>query len=81
MFLDGELAAKRGWGHSSVEQGVSFAERSSCKKLAIAHHAPNRTDLQLKELENNLPSDHMFCGRKNGNGRVTMVRGRYSGRN
>ncbi len=60
MFLDGELAAKRGWGHSSVEQGVSFAERSSCKKLAIAHHAPNRTDLQLKELENNLPSDHMF---------------------
>ena len=60
MFLDGELVSKKGWGHSSVEQGVSFAERSLCKKIAIAHHAPNRTDEQLKELENNLPSDNMF---------------------
>ena len=60
MFLDSELAAKKGWGHSSVEQGVLFAEKSLCKKIAIAHHAPNRTDEQLKELENNLPSDSMF---------------------
>ena len=60
MFLNSELQSKRGWGHSSVEQGVAFAEKSKCKKIAIAHHAPNRTDEQLKELENNLPSDHMF---------------------
>lgn len=60
MFLDNELISKKGWGHSSVEQGVSFAEKSLCKKIAIAHHAPNRTDEQLKELENNLPSDSMF---------------------
>ncbi len=60
MFLNNELEAKRGWGHSSVEQGIEFAEKSKCKKIAIAHHAPNRTDVQLKELENNLPSDHMF---------------------
>jgi hypothetical protein len=39
---------------------VTFAEDSKCKKIAIAHHAPNRTDEQLKELENKLPSDHMF---------------------
>ena len=60
MFLDSELVAKKGWGHSSIEQGVSLAEKSECKKIAIAHHAPNRTDEQLKELENNLPSDAMF---------------------
>jgi phosphoribosyl 1,2-cyclic phosphodiesterase len=60
MFLDSELVSKKGWGHSSVEQGVTFAENSKCKKIAIAHHAPNRTDEQLKELENKLPSDHMF---------------------
>ena len=60
MFLETELVSKKGWGHSSVEQGVSFAEKSCCKKIAIAHHAPNRTDEQLKELENNLPSDSMF---------------------
>ena len=60
MFLNSELVAKKGWGHSSVEQGVSFAEKSECKKIAIAHHAPSRSDEQLKELENNLPSDSMF---------------------
>ena len=60
MFLDSELVAKKGWGHSSVEQGITFAENSKCKKIAIAHHAPNRTDEQLSELENNLPSDNMF---------------------
>ena len=60
MFLDSELASKKGWGHSSIEQGVYFAEKSGCNKIAIAHHAPNRTDEQLKELENNLPSDSMF---------------------
>lgn len=60
MFLDNELGAKRGWGHSSVEQGVAFAEESYCKKLAISHHAPIRTDAQLRELQNNLSSDSMF---------------------
>ena len=60
MFLDSELVAKKGWGHSSIEQGVSLAEKSECKKIAIAHHAPSRTDEQLTELENNLPSDTMF---------------------
>jgi phosphoribosyl 1,2-cyclic phosphodiesterase len=60
MFLDSELVLKKGWGHSSIEQGVTFAEKTMCKKIAITHHAPNRTDVQLKELENNLPSDAMF---------------------
>ena len=58
--IESELVAKKGWVHSSIEQGVSLAEKSECKKIAIAHHAPNRTDEQLKELENNLPSDTMF---------------------
>ncbi len=60
MFLSEELKTKKGWGHSSVEQGISFAERTKCKRLAIAHHAPHRTDDRLKELENSLPEDNMF---------------------
>ena len=60
MFLDSELVTKQGWGHSSIEQGIAFAERTECKKIAIAHHAPNRTDEQLKELEKNLPPDIVF---------------------
>ena len=60
MFLDNELATKKGWGHSSVEQAISFFERNHCKRIAIAHHAPHRTDEILKELENNLPDDKIF---------------------
>ena len=60
MFLEEELPPKKGWGHSSIEQGVKFSEAVSCKSLAIAHHSPARTDAQLKEHSNNLQSDKVF---------------------
>ncbi|PQM59095.1 MAG: hypothetical protein CML47_06770 [Rhodobacteraceae bacterium] len=58
MFIDSELPAKKGWGHSSIQQGLDFANVVSCKKMAICHHAPTRTDKQLEKLaqkhENNI---------------------------
>ena len=60
MFLNEELPPKKGWGHSSIEQGITFSEKSGCKNLAIAHHAPNRNDEQLNEHSNNLSSDKVF---------------------
>ena len=60
MFLNEELAPKKGWGHSSIEQGIIFSEKTACKNLAIAHHAPNRNDQQLNEHSNNLSSDKVF---------------------
>ena len=60
MFLDNELVTKKGWGHSSVEQAISFFEKNLCNRIAIAHHAPHRNDEIIKELENSLPDDKMF---------------------
>ena len=60
MFLNEELPPKKGWGHSSIEQGIAFSEKTACKNLAIAHHAPNRNDEQLNEHSNNLSSDKVF---------------------
>ena len=60
MFLDEELPPKKGWGHSSIEQGITFSEKTACKNLAIAHHAPSRNDEQLNEHSNNLSSDKVF---------------------
>ena len=60
MFLDEELPPKKGWGHSSIEQGITFSEKTACKNLAIAHHAPSRSDEQLNEHSNNLSSDKVF---------------------
>jgi phosphoribosyl 1,2-cyclic phosphodiesterase len=50
MFTDDELQAKKGWGHSSIQQAVSFFEHSDAQRLLISHHDPSRTDDQLKEL-------------------------------
>ena len=60
MFLNEELLPKKGWGHSSIEQGIDFSEKTACKNLAIAHHAPNRNDEQLNEHSNNLTNDKVF---------------------
>jgi phosphoribosyl 1,2-cyclic phosphodiesterase len=43
-------ASKIGWGHSSVEHAVSMAQKTGAKRLALFHHDPMRTDVQLDQL-------------------------------
>jgi phosphoribosyl 1,2-cyclic phosphodiesterase len=43
-------ASKVGWGHSSVEHAISMARKTGAKRLALFHHDPMRTDVQLDEL-------------------------------
>ena len=57
MFTDEELSQKRGWGHSSVNQGIEFWEKCEVKKLLVTHHAPERNDDQLDEINNQLPGN------------------------
>ena len=45
------LASKLGWGHSSFEHAINAAHRTGVKRLVLFHHDPNRTDLELQELE------------------------------
>jgi phosphoribosyl 1,2-cyclic phosphodiesterase len=65
MFTYAELADKKGWGHSSVEQGVQFASDVACKRLAIAHHAPARTDSDIRELQAHYENKTVFFAREN----------------
>ena len=51
MYTEQELKSKIGWGHSSIEQGLKFAEKVNLNKLIISHHSPNRTDEQIDELK------------------------------
>ena len=44
-------AGKIGWGHSYFEFAINAAHKAHVKKLVLYHHDPNRTDSQLKELE------------------------------
>ena len=55
MFIDKDLIDKKGWGHSSIGQGVEFFNKINCKKMLITHHAPGRTDYDLDKISAGLP--------------------------
>ena len=55
MFRDKDLIDKKGWGHSSIEQGAEFFNKVNCKKMLITHHAPGRTDSELDKINSELP--------------------------
>ena len=52
---DKDLIDKKGWGHSSIEQGAEFFNKVNCKKMLITHHAPERTDSELDKINSELP--------------------------
>ena len=54
MFLDEELPPKKGWGHSSIEQGIALADKIDVKNFLISHHSPSRDDKEIKDIENKI---------------------------
>ena len=54
MFLDSELSDKKGWGHSSIEQGITLADKIDVKNFLISHHSPSRDDKDIKIIEKNI---------------------------
>jgi phosphoribosyl 1,2-cyclic phosphodiesterase len=51
QFTEEEYRAGRaGWGHSSIEQATRAAEAAGCRRLALIHHDPMRTDADLDRL-------------------------------
>ena len=61
MFTHEEIADKKGWCHSSVEQAVDFNIGANCKKILITHHAPNRNDEELDQIAKDLPELFMLA--------------------
>ena len=61
MFTQEEIAEKKGWGHSSIEQAIDFNKRANCKKILITHHAPSRNDEELNQIAKDLPELFMLA--------------------
>ena len=61
MFTGAELAERRGWGHSSIEQGLAFFDCGLCAHLVISHHLPDRSDAALDRLAPSLPVGVCFA--------------------
>lgn len=50
QYRPAEYSDKIGWGHSSIEDAIGFATLCHVKKLALFHHDPAHSDLQLDNL-------------------------------
>ena len=51
QFTAEELKNRRGWGHSSFDQAMQFAEMAGVKRLALTHHDPEHDDEFLQRIE------------------------------
>jgi phosphoribosyl 1,2-cyclic phosphodiesterase len=51
QFSDDEYAERVGWGHSSVESAVAYANAVGARRLVLFHHDPHHADPLLEELE------------------------------
>lgn len=45
-----EYQDRKGWGHSSMDDAAEFAAIAGVKKLLLAHHDPNHSDIYLTQL-------------------------------
>lgn len=51
QYLDDEIAAKAGWGHSTVRQACELAGAAEVEHLVLFHHDPGRTDDALDAVQ------------------------------
>tara|TARA_B110001450_G_scaffold200827_1_gene189818 strand:+ start:216 stop:998 length:783 start_codon:yes stop_codon:yes gene_type:complete len=65
MFLNEELPYKKGWGHSSIEQGIDFANQIKVKNFLISHHAPSREDDEIDKMQNQFSSNNLKFASEN----------------
>ncbi len=54
QYSNEEYETRKGWGHSSIDDAISFAAVANVKKLLLAHHDPSHSDEMLNTLVNNI---------------------------
>ena len=50
QYLRSDMPAKRGWGHSVVDDVLAFARDAGAARLALHHHDPDRNDDALDAI-------------------------------
>ena len=49
-YTDEEFDARRGWGHSTWQEGVRLCRAANVKRLAIFHHDPDHDDTFMQRI-------------------------------
>jgi phosphoribosyl 1,2-cyclic phosphodiesterase len=57
MFTDTEYRGRVGWGHSTFRQAIRLAQDAGVHRLVFFHHAPERSDEQLRAILDELRDD------------------------
>ncbi len=60
-FTKEELLRRKGWGHSSWEQGIGMRRAAGAALVLITHHAPEHTDRFLQEQEEQARAEDEAC--------------------
>ena len=50
QYIESEMPAKHGWGHSLISQVRQLAVDAQVKNVVMYHHDPERTDNELDEI-------------------------------
>jgi ribonuclease BN (tRNA processing enzyme) len=67
QYLQSDMPAKHGWGHSLVPQACQLAVAAEVKHLILFHHDPGRTDDGLDAIQEetrawmHTQNQHMQC--------------------
>ena len=51
QYLEEDMPAHRGWGHSVVDEVLELAVAAQVKHLVLFHHDPDRTDDQVDAIQ------------------------------
>ena len=51
QYTPEEYSSKKGWGHSTYEEGAKLAKLAGAKKLVLYHHDPMQNDAAVREKE------------------------------
>lgn len=59
-YDDRQFAQYKGWGHSTWQEGIRFAQRCQAHQLALSHHDPSRDDACAAELQLMIEDPNVF---------------------
>jgi ribonuclease BN (tRNA processing enzyme) len=51
QYTPEEYEGKRGWGHSTFEEGAKIARLAGARKLVLFHHDPTQSDEAVRDKE------------------------------
>ncbi|MBI5555478.1 MAG: hypothetical protein HY920_06485 [Elusimicrobia bacterium] len=51
MFTSKEYAVKKGWGHSTYQEGIKIAMAANVRQLHLFHYNPEHSDHFIDKME------------------------------